>query len=145
MHDRTNVRRSTPGGIGGPVDLVVADLSFISLELVLRRADRGHRAGRDLVLMVKPQFEVGKERLGKAGWCATSAHRADAVGTVAAAAGARGWGAWAVDASPLPGPSGNVEFFSGCAPVRGDRHPLEGPVIIDASSLEMFDQGNRGI
>ena len=65
----------------------------------------------DLVLMVKPQFEVGKERLGKGGVVRDPALRAEAVDAVADAAAAPGWGARAVAASPLPGPSGNVEFF----------------------------------
>ena len=61
--------------------------------------------------MVKPQFEVGKERVGKGGVVRDPALRAEAVAMVADAAAARGWGARAVTVSPLPGPSGNVEFF----------------------------------
>ncbi len=63
------------------------------------------------VLMVKPQFEVGKERVGKGGVVRDSALRAEAVIAVAEGAARRGWGARAVTVSPLPGPSGNVEFF----------------------------------
>jgi 23S rRNA (cytidine1920-2'-O)/16S rRNA (cytidine1409-2'-O)-methyltransferase len=111
VHDRTNVRELTTDLIRGPVDLVVGDLSFISLELVLDAllgvtADDG-----DLALMVKPQFEVGKERVGKGGVVRDPALRAEAVQAVADAAARRGWGAQAVTVSPLPGPSGNVEFF----------------------------------
>jgi 23S rRNA (cytidine1920-2'-O)/16S rRNA (cytidine1409-2'-O)-methyltransferase len=61
--------------------------------------------------MVKPQFEVGKDRLGKGGVVRDPVLRAEAVATVAEAAAGRGWGARAVATSPLPGPSGNVEFF----------------------------------
>ena len=61
--------------------------------------------------MVKPQFEVGKDRVGRGGVVRDPALRAEAVATVAAAAAQRGWGARAVTVSPLPGPSGNVEFF----------------------------------
>ena len=61
--------------------------------------------------MVKPQFEVGRERVGKGGVVRDPALRAEAVATVADAAAARGWGARGVTVSPLPGPSGNVEFF----------------------------------
>jgi 23S rRNA (cytidine1920-2'-O)/16S rRNA (cytidine1409-2'-O)-methyltransferase len=93
------------------VDLVVGDLSFISLTLVLEALMGVTRPDGDLVLMVKPQFEVGKERLGKGGVVRDLGHRADAVETVTRAAAARGWGARAVTTSPLPGPSGNVEFF----------------------------------
>jgi 23S rRNA (cytidine1920-2'-O)/16S rRNA (cytidine1409-2'-O)-methyltransferase len=111
VHDRTNVRELTPEQIGGPVDVVVGDLSFISLLLVLDALSGAATRDGDLVLMVKPQFEVGKDRVGKGGVVRDPALRAEAVATVAAAAAERGWGARAVTTSPLPGPSGNVEFF----------------------------------
>jgi 23S rRNA (cytidine1920-2'-O)/16S rRNA (cytidine1409-2'-O)-methyltransferase len=111
VHDRTNIRDLTPELIGGPVDLVVGDLSFISLRLVLDALVGVTRPDGDLVLMVKPQFEVGKDRLGKGGVVRDLEQRAAAVQDVADAAAARGWGAVGVATSPLPGPSGNVEFF----------------------------------
>lgn len=111
VHDRQNIRTITPETIGGPVDLVVGDLSFISLRLVLDALTGVAAHGGDLVLMVKPQFEVGKDRVGKGGVVRDPALRAEAVRDVAAAAAALGWGAQAVTVSPLPGPSGNVEFF----------------------------------
>ncbi|SFC99736.1 23S rRNA (cytidine1920-2'-O)/16S rRNA (cytidine1409-2'-O)-methyltransferase [Nocardioides terrae] len=111
VHDRTNVRDLTTELIGGPVDLIVGDLSFISLTLVLDALLGVVAPDGDLALMVKPQFEVGKDRVGKGGVVRDSALRAEAVTTIAAAASARGWGARAVTTSPLPGPSGNVEFF----------------------------------
>ena len=111
VHDRTNVRELTPELIGGPVDVVVGDLSFISLELVLDALLGVTAPEGDLALMVKPQFEVGKDRVGKGGVVRESELRAEAVTTIAAAAAGRGWGARAVTTSPLPGPSGNVEFF----------------------------------
>jgi len=110
--DRTNVRTLTLDDIGGePVDLVVSDLSFISLTLVLPALIGVVKPDGDLVLMVKPQFEVGKERLGKGGVVRDPALRADAVRNVAAKAHELGWGIEGVAASPLPGPSGNVEYF----------------------------------
>jgi Predicted rRNA methylase len=63
------------------------------------------------VLLVKPQFEVGKGRVGAGGVVRDNADRADAVRTVAAAAGQLGLGVLGVTASPLPGPAGNVEYF----------------------------------
>jgi 23S rRNA (cytidine1920-2'-O)/16S rRNA (cytidine1409-2'-O)-methyltransferase len=111
VHDRTNVRQLTPELIGGPVDVVVGDLSFISLALVLDALLGVTAPHGDLALMVKPQFEVGKERLGKGGVVRDPALRAETVVGVADAAAARGWGARQVATSPLPGPSGNVEFF----------------------------------
>jgi len=111
VHDRVNVRELALETIGDPVDLVVGDLSFISLGLVLDPLLAVTRSDGDLALMVKPQFEVGKDRVGKGGVVRDPALRAEAVESVAAAAGRRGWGARAVAVSPLPGPSGNVEFF----------------------------------
>ncbi|NYG56012.1 23S rRNA (cytidine1920-2'-O)/16S rRNA (cytidine1409-2'-O)-methyltransferase [Nocardioides perillae] len=111
VHDRTNVRELGPALVDPPVDLVVGDLSFISLLLVLDALLSVTAPDGDLALMVKPQFEVGKERVGKGGVVRDPALRAEAVLAVVGAAEARGWGARAVTTSPLPGPSGNVEFF----------------------------------
>ena len=109
--DRTNVRELTVELVGGPVEVVVGDLSFISLTLVLDALLGVCAADADLALMVKPQFEVGKDRVGKGGVVRDPALRAETVSRVASEAAARGWGARAVVTSPLPGPSGNVEFF----------------------------------
>jgi 23S rRNA (cytidine1920-2'-O)/16S rRNA (cytidine1409-2'-O)-methyltransferase len=111
VHDRTNVRELDPSLVGDPVDLVVGDLSFISLRLLLPSLLAVVDPDGDLVLMVKPQFEVGRERVGKGGVVRDPALRAEAVLAVAEAAAAAGWGSRAVTTSPLPGPSGNVEYF----------------------------------
>ncbi|MFE6507938.1 TlyA family RNA methyltransferase [Nocardioides sp. NPDC057767] len=111
IHDRTNIRDLSLDVVGEPVDVVVGDLSFISLGLVLDALIGVTSPDGDLALMVKPQFEVGKDRVGKGGVVRDPALRAEAVNAVAAAAAKRGWGARAVTTSPLPGPSGNVEFF----------------------------------
>jgi 23S rRNA (cytidine1920-2'-O)/16S rRNA (cytidine1409-2'-O)-methyltransferase len=109
--ERTNVRSLTPEQIGGPVDLVVADLSFISLRLVLPALAGCALPGADLLPMVKPQFEVGRERLGAGGVVRDQESRADAVLGVARSAADLGWGTAGAVASPLPGPAGNVEYF----------------------------------
>lgn len=109
--DRTNVRELTPEDLPYSPDLIVSDLSFISLTLVIPALARCALPGADMVLMVKPQFEVGKERLGSGGVVRDRGLRADAVWTVAQSAWSNGWGTAGVAASPLPGPSGNVEFF----------------------------------
>jgi 23S rRNA (cytidine1920-2'-O)/16S rRNA (cytidine1409-2'-O)-methyltransferase len=111
VQDRTNVRALSAGQIGGPVELTVADLSFISLELVLPALTACTIDSGDLLPMVKPQFEVGRERLGSGGVVRDPEHRADAVVAVAQAAGRLGWGVAGVTRSSLPGPAGNVEFF----------------------------------
>ncbi len=120
--DRTNVRALEPAQVGEPVDLVVADLSFIPLGLVLPALVRCARPDADLLPMVKPQFEVGKEALPSGGVVRDPAQRAAAVRRVAAQAAALGLGVRGVVASPLPGPSGNVEFFLW---LRAGAPPLE--------------------
>ncbi|GAA0925608.1 hemolysin [Streptomyces asiaticus] len=135
VYDRTNVRELTLERIGGkPVDLVVGDLSFIPLGLVLPALVRCAAADADLVLMVKPQFEVGKERLGSGGVVRSAELRAEAVRTVAGRAAELGLGVLGVTASPLPGPSGNVEYFlwmragaPALDPADVDRAVAEGP------------------
>ncbi|MGG8408532.1 TlyA family RNA methyltransferase [Streptomyces sp. 12297] len=135
VKDRTNVRELTVEQIDGvPVDLVVGDLSFISIGLVLPALVRCTAPGADLVLMVKPQFEVGKERLGSGGVVRSPELRAEAVRDVARQAWGLGLGVLGVTASPLPGPSGNVEYFlwmrAGAPeldPAEVDRAVAEGP------------------
>jgi 23S rRNA (cytidine1920-2'-O)/16S rRNA (cytidine1409-2'-O)-methyltransferase len=127
VHDRTNVRQLTPELVGEAVDLVVGDLSFISLEMVLDALLGVTREDGDLVLMVKPQFEVGREKLGQGGVVRNLAHRAEAVEKVVAGAARRGWGAVAATVSALPGPSGNVEFFVWLR---------RGPRDLDAQAIE---------
>jgi 23S rRNA (cytidine1920-2'-O)/16S rRNA (cytidine1409-2'-O)-methyltransferase len=127
IHDRTNIRELTEELIGGPVDVVVGDLSFISLRLVLDPLLAVTRPDGDLALMVKPQFEVGKDKVGKGGVVRDLALRAEAVRSVLDAAAERGWGARAVTTSPLPGPSGNVEYFLWLR---------RGPGAVDAATVD---------
>jgi len=111
VHERTNVRNLTADTIAGPVQLVVADLSFISLRLVLPALVACAAHDADLLLMVKPQFEVGRDDVGRGGVVRDAEQRTAAVVAVADAAFALGRGTVGVTASPLPGPSGNVEYF----------------------------------
>lgn len=111
VHDRTNVRTMQPDDIGGPVQLVVADLSFISLTVVMPALTRACVQEGDIVLMIKPQFEVGKQNLGKNGVVRDPKLHAEAVHRVCLSAQEHGWGTRALAPSPLPGPAGNVEYF----------------------------------
>ena len=109
--ERVNARNLEPAQVGAPPSLVVADLSFIPLGLVLPALVRCATQDADLLPMVKPQFEVGKDKLPAGGVVRDPAARAETVRTVAWQAGALGLGVLGVTASPLPGPSGNVEYF----------------------------------
>jgi 23S rRNA (cytidine1920-2'-O)/16S rRNA (cytidine1409-2'-O)-methyltransferase len=124
--DRVNVRTLTPDDIGGPVDLVVADLSFISLRLVVGALHECATPQADHVLLVKPQFEAGRDAVGARGVVRDPEVRVAAVLDVAAAAAERGLGTAGVLASPLPGPAGNVEYFLW---LRGDAPPVGESVV----------------
>lgn len=126
VRERCNVRELTPGHVGEPwPDLVVADLSFISLSLVLPALVECAASGAEFLLMVKPQFEVGRDRVGAGGVVRAPEERADAVRSVAARALELGLGSAGIAASPLPGPAGNVEYFlllrAGAAPLDEER------------------------
>ncbi len=109
--DRVNVRELTPEQVAPAPELVTADLSFISLTLVLPALVACAAPGASFVLLVKPQFEAGKGNVGAGGVVRDPAQRAAAVRSVAAAAAGLGLGTAGVTASPLPGPAGNVEYF----------------------------------
>jgi 23S rRNA (cytidine1920-2'-O)/16S rRNA (cytidine1409-2'-O)-methyltransferase len=109
--DRVNVRSVRPEQIGPPPGVVTADLSFISLTQVLPALAACAAPDADFVLLVKPQFEVGRGRVGAKGVVRDPGQRAEAVATVAQSALEIGLGVRGVVASPLPGPSGNVEYF----------------------------------
>jgi 23S rRNA (cytidine1920-2'-O)/16S rRNA (cytidine1409-2'-O)-methyltransferase len=109
--DRVNVRSLKPEQVAPAPGLVVADLSFISLTLVLPALVECAAPDADFLLMVKPQFEVGKGRVGPGGVVRDPRVRAEAIRTVCEAADQLGLGVQGITASPLPGPAGNVEYF----------------------------------
>ncbi|WP_028266669.1 TlyA family RNA methyltransferase [Arthrobacter sp. MA-N2] len=111
VHEGLNVRYMAPEQIGGPAELTVADLSFISLTLVLHPLAACTEPGGDLVLMVKPQFEVGKERLSRTGVVTSDHERRRAVAQVAKGAVDAGLELCGLAPSALPGQDGNVEYF----------------------------------
>lgn len=117
VHDRTNIRDLQPDALTSAdfpaaVDLLVSDLSFISLTVVLPALTRVCSPGGDMVLMIKPQFEVGRGNVGKNGVVRDPGLHAAAVFGVCRTAHSLGWGTRALAPSPLPGPAGNVEYFA---------------------------------
>ncbi|MDR6938603.1 23S rRNA (cytidine1920-2'-O)/16S rRNA (cytidine1409-2'-O)-methyltransferase [Arcanobacterium hippocoleae] len=109
--ERTNVRTLDPKIVTPAPQLIVSDLSFISLTLVLPALVQCAAAQADFLLMVKPQFEVGKSQLGTGGVVRDPSLHFRAVAKVASAARESGLAIKAVAPSPLPGPAGNVEYF----------------------------------
>jgi 23S rRNA (cytidine1920-2'-O)/16S rRNA (cytidine1409-2'-O)-methyltransferase len=134
--DRTNIRHLTGDMVGEDVEIVVADLSFISLSLVLPALAAVSKPSADFLLMVKPQFEVGRERLGAGGVVRDPALRRSAVLDVAQSAYDVGLGTMGVAASPLPGPAGNVEYFLWLR---------RGAPAIDESALDRGDRDGTSL
>ena len=143
LKERTNLRHLQPEDLYGDADpwpdLAVADVSFIRLALVLPAIGRVLQPDRrEALLLVKPQFEVGKERVGKGGVVRDPAAHVDAIEGVIAAAAGEGWYPCGVTASPITGPAGNHEYLlwlrSGAWPVAvegspaADQHKAAGSV-----------------
>jgi len=132
VREKTNVRTLLPELLGGAVDVTVADLSFISLITVAPALARCTKPDGDVVLLVKPQFEAGRARVGKGGIVRDPEVHRSVLREVRE--GLVGAGLFVVDVmpSPLTGADGNVEFF-----VRCDTH---GPVLdddrLDAAVME---------
>ena len=114
VHEGLNVRYLDPAQIGGTAQLTVCDLSFISLTLVVPALAAATEPGGDLLLMVKPQFEVGVHNLSRTGVVTSPTARADAVRRVQESARNAGLQVRGSAPSPLPGQDGNLEFFVWC-------------------------------
>lgn len=111
VHERLNIRQV--GEVMRPqsIPLIVSDLSFISLRMVIPALVEVASTNADLLLMVKPQFEVGREKIGKGGVVTDPQDRAEAVAAVVRTAAEYGLSLNGVGRSQLPGQDGNVEFF----------------------------------
>jgi 23S rRNA (cytidine1920-2'-O)/16S rRNA (cytidine1409-2'-O)-methyltransferase len=136
LMERTNVRTLEPDVLPFVPDLVVADLSFISLETVLPALARVAAPGARFVLLVKPQFEVGRGEVGRGGVVRDPNGWRSALLRVAEAAAGLGLGAFDVMASPLLGPAGNAEFLL-TATRGGPAGPLDG--LVEAALGEAVD------
>lgn len=109
VREGLNARHLTAAQIGGPFDLIVVDVSFISLRLVLPALVPLLAPGGDVVALIKPQFEAGRRQVGKGGVVRDPRVREAAIDAVLAAAHALGLACQGRMASPLPGPAGNLE------------------------------------
>ena len=140
VHERTNVRDVTPGDLGAAADLVVADLSFISLRAVLPAALALASDDADVVLLVKPQFEARRAEAARGrGVIADPAVWRRVLGEVAAALGALGAAIMGAMASPLTGADGNVEFLLHALPGAGPRPPGAVAALLDAAVGEALE------
>lgn len=112
MHDQTNLRLLDPHTIPDPIDCVTLDLSFISLTKVFPTVHQCVRSGGTVLALIKPQFEVGRAKIGKGGIVRNDADREMAVNAVVAAAAMLGWKHLGTVPSPITGADGNVEFLA---------------------------------
>jgi 23S rRNA (cytidine1920-2'-O)/16S rRNA (cytidine1409-2'-O)-methyltransferase len=111
VHERLNARHMDPAALGGPFDVVVADLSFISLRTVAGALAAAGGPDADWVLLVKPQFEAGRGQVGKGGIVRDVAVRAETLSNVISTFEGEGLGARGVTDSPIAGAKGNREFL----------------------------------
>jgi 23S rRNA (cytidine1920-2'-O)/16S rRNA (cytidine1409-2'-O)-methyltransferase len=132
--ERTNVRELTAGAIDPPADLCVADLSFISLRTVAPNLLALTTAAADFVLLVKPQFEAGRARLGKGGIVREPAVHEAVLTEVTGALAAHGLGVDALTASPLRGADGNIEFFARARRGPATVDPAEIPRVVTSAA-----------
>ncbi len=109
--ERTNIRTADPEALGAPFDVVVADLSFISLATVASALASLGDDSTDWIVLVKPQFEVGKDRVGKGGVVRDASTRASAIHSAVDALADAGVGAKGIVASPITGAAGNQEYL----------------------------------
>ena len=113
VHEQTNARFLTQEQVPESVDIVVCDASFISLAKVLEAPLRLARAGGKLVALVKPQFEAGREEVGKGGVVRDEAVHRRVCDEAIAWATSQGWRVLGLTESPITGPEGNREFLLG--------------------------------
>jgi 23S rRNA (cytidine1920-2'-O)/16S rRNA (cytidine1409-2'-O)-methyltransferase len=128
LKERTNIRHLTPAELYAEApmaDLGVMDLSFISLTKVLEAFWNLLATPKEVILLVKPQFEVGRERVGKKGVVRDLGDRASAILQVWQAAQIKGWQYHGLTVSPITGPAGNVEYLLWLSTTESNQAPLE--------------------
>ncbi|HEY5209844.1 MAG TPA: TlyA family RNA methyltransferase [Stellaceae bacterium] len=114
VHERLNARYLTAEQIPEPIDLIVCDASFIGLETILPASLALAAPDADLVALIKPQFEVGKGRVGRGGVVRDPDLHTEVCARIAAWLGAQpGWSVLGITESPIRGPDGNIEFLIG--------------------------------
>lgn len=111
VHEQTSARILTEQHIPEPVDLIVCDASFIGLSKVLERPMTFAAPGARLLALIKPQFEAGREEVGKGGVVRDPAVHARVCDAVVEWLGGAGWSVAGVTPSPITGPEGNIEFL----------------------------------
>lgn len=113
VHEQTNARTLDQSIVPDPVDIVVCDASFIGLAKVLEAPLKLAKPGAKLIALIKPQFEAGREEVGKGGVVRDAAVHERVCAEARAWVESQGWSVFGVTESPITGPEGNVEFLLG--------------------------------
>jgi len=124
VYEKTNIRYLEVSTLPRPADLATIDASFISLKLVLPAVKKLLVPGGEIIPLVKPQFEVGKGKVGKGGVVRSPAEHSRVIDEIKESAARLGYVAREVVESPLLGPAGNKEFFLHLIPVREGTEPI---------------------
>lgn len=129
--EKTNIRYVTPEDIGEPLDFASVDVSFISLSKVLPAARELLKDGGEMVCLIKPQFEAGREKVGKKGVVRDRAVHEEVIRMVMDYASSIDFYPLALDFSPVKGPEGNIEYLLFLSKNKQDQE------IVDASSIDI--------
>ena len=136
--ERTNIRYVTPDQLGEPLDLSVIDVSFISLKIVLPAIKELLKEDGQVLCLIKPQFEAGKEKVGKKGVVRDISVHKEVLRDFVANAEALGFGVKGITFSPIKGPEGNIEYL-GWLQQDGVSNPIDTDAIADASHGELAE------
>ena len=137
--ERTNIRYVTKEQIPDPIDFVSVDVSFISLKLVLPVAKTFMKTGAQAVCLIKPQFEAGREKVGKKGVVRDPLVHIEVVETVCVMIQKNGFNLLGLDYSPVKGPEGNIEYLAYLqnTPNETNAHSFDIPALVAASHQEL--------
>ncbi|MCR4782037.1 MAG: TlyA family RNA methyltransferase [Lachnospiraceae bacterium] len=127
--EKTNIRYVTPEDIGEPIEFASCDVSFISLTKILVPVRELLSDGAEMVCLIKPQFEAGKEKVGKHGVVREASVQAEVIRMIVDFVKANGFEALGLDNSPIKGPEGNIEFLIHIR--KSDNVSMEEPFSID--------------
>ena len=131
--ERTNLRYITKEQIPEELDLAVMDVSFISIRLVLPAVKELLKPGADYICLIKPQFEAGREEVGKKGVVRDPAVHVEVVRGILDFAPSIGFSVMGLDYSPIRGPEGNIEYICWLKNGDYDAEPVDPAAVVKAS------------
>ena len=137
-----NARHLTPAQVGGPCDLVTADLAFISLRLVWKAIAALVRPGGDVIALIKPQFEAGRAHVGRRGVVRDPTVHEAVLRSALETAAASGLVPLALTPSPVTGPAGNIEYLVHLRPAPAASASIDGAAVVGDAQARFRDQSH---